>query len=381
MRPSVTWLVTSGILSVMAAVVLVTQAWNKTADLPNAPDSFAASRIPVEVAPVHVGPVTASARAVGTLEANESVMVRPEIAGLVARVLFTEGQTVEKGKVLIEMDDAELRAHLAQAVAQLKIARLTSDRMTQLLGSHNSFVSQQQIDQAISNLHTAEANHTVYLTRLAKTKIHAPFAGTVGIRRVSPGEYVQPGRDIVNLEDLAMLKIDFKVPETFLNRLSVGQQVEIATDAYPDRVFTGKVYAIDPRVDSVSRAIRVRASIPNPVERRVSARLGHGKKARLGVPRDWEGEVGKLRPGLFVNIKLVLGRNDHALLVPEEAVIRRQDKTYVYRVHDDTARWTEVTLGVREQGVVQVLDGLQETDIVVRVGQQKLNDGARVVAR
>jgi membrane fusion protein (multidrug efflux system) len=355
MRSSATWIVTSGLLIFMAALVWISQGWNKATGLPGETDTAAVSRIHVEVEAVRIGSVTDAVRAVGTLEANESVIVRPEIAGLVTRVLFTEGQAVERRKVLIELDDTELRAHLAQAVAQLKIARLTSDRMTQLLGSHNSFVSQQQIDQAVSSLQTAEANHTVYLIRLAKTKVHAPFAGTVGMRRVSPGDYIQPGQDIVNLEDLATLKIDFKIPETYLNRLSVGQRVEVSTDAYPGEEFIGEVYAVDPRVDSVSRAVRVRAGIPNP--------------------------AGKLRPGLFVNIKLALGRNDRAILVPEEAVVRQRDKTYVYRVHDETARWTEVSLGVREQGVVQILDGLQEADTVVRVGHQKLDDGARVTAK
>ncbi|HJU04687.1 MAG TPA: efflux RND transporter periplasmic adaptor subunit [Nitrospiraceae bacterium] len=379
----------------MAALVWISQGWNKATGLPGAADIASVSRIPVEVEAVRMGSVSDAVRAVGTLEANESVIVRPEIAGLVSRILFGEGQAVERGKVLIELDDTELRAHLAQAVAQLKIARLTSDRMTQLLGSNNSFVSQQQIDQAVSNLHTAEANHTVYQTRLAKTKVRAPFAGTVGMRRVSPGDYVQPGQDIVNLEDHATLKIDFKIPETYLNRLSVGQLVEIATDAYPGETFIGEVYAVDPRVDSVSRAVRVRAGIPNtagqervdlnaaqPRLRGYGARSGEPVKGPVSTGPGRAGEkIGKLRPGLFVNIKLELGRNDRAILVPEEAVIRQRDKTYVYRVQEETVRWTEVSLGVREQGHVQILNGLHEADTVVRVGHQKLNDGARVTRK
>lgn len=342
-------------LGLVVVSLLLTQGWNdKATDPPKAAEAPAVETIPVELATVAVGRIAEVVRAVGTLEANESVMIRPEIAGLVTRVLFTEGQAVEKGMVMIELDDSELKARLDEADAQLEIARLTYGRMKQLLESHNTFVSQQQIDQAISNLRTAEANHNLYRTRLSKTKIRAPFAGYVGIRRISPGDYVQSGQDLVNLEDIRTLKIDFKIPETFLNRLFVGQRVEVTTDAYPGHTFTGEVYALDPRVDSSSRAVRVRATIPN-----------------AGA---------QLRPGLFAHVKLVLQETDQALLIPEEAVVPQRDRTFVYRVQDDIARWTEVSLGIREQGLVQVLGGLEKQDRVVRVGHQKLRDGARVAA-
>ena len=308
----------------------------------------------VEIAPVTVGRVHDTVRAVGTLEANESVMIRPEIPGLITRVLFTEGQAVEKGMALIELDDSELQAQLADAESQLKIARLTYDRMMQLTGNQNPFISEQQIDQAISTLGTAKANYALYQTRLAKTRIRAPFAGYVGIRRVSPGDYVQPGQDLVNLEDLLTLKIDFKVPETFLTRLSIGQRIEIITDADPTHPCTGDIYVLDPRVDSSSRAVRVRARVPNA--------------------------GGRLRPGLFANINLILSEQANALLVPEEAVVPQRDKSFVYRVQDDLARWTEVGLGMRQDGFVQVLQGLHEGDHIIRVGHHKIKDGAAVTA-
>jgi membrane fusion protein (multidrug efflux system) len=309
----------------------------------------------VEIAPVAVGTVKDSVRAVGTLEANESVMIRPEVAGLITRVLFIEGQAVEKGMVLIELDDSELQAHVADAEAQLKIARLTYDRMMQLTGNQNPFVSEQQIDQAISSLGTAKANFALYQTRLAKTRIRAPFAGYVGIRRISPGDYVQPGQDLVNLEDLHTLKIDFKVPEIFLTRLSIGQRIDIITDADPTHPFAGDIYVLDPRVDSSSRAVRVRARVPNA--------------------------GGALRPGLFANIDLTLGEQADALLIPEEAVIPQRDKNFVYRVADEKARWTEVGLGMRQGGEVQVLDGLHEGDRIIRVGHHKIQDGMAVAAK
>src|SRR4029079_10277165 len=148
----------------------------------------------VEITPVTVGRINDIVRAVGTLEANESVMIRPDIPGLITRILFTEGQAVEKGMALLELDDSELQAHVADAEAQLKIARLTYDRMLQLTGNQNPFISEQQIDQAISTLGTAKANYALYQTRLAKTRIRAPFSGYVGIRRVAPGDIVQPAQ-------------------------------------------------------------------------------------------------------------------------------------------------------------------------------------------
>lgn len=350
------WIFFSVLLIGIAAVWLFVLPENKEAgekgsagDPKGGPPAFA---MPVEVAGVRVGPVVEGVSAVGTLQANESVMIRPEIAGVVTKVNFREGQPVPAGKVLFELDDAELKAELARAEAEVEIARLNHDRMQKLIVNDN--ISRQELDQAMTGLKSAEANYALYETRLAKTKIRAPFSGYLGIRRISPGDYVQPGRDLVNLEEIAALKVEFNIPETFFSRLAAGQKVEIGVEAIPDQRFAGEVYALDPRVDEVSRTIRVRARVPNR-------------------------EL-KLRPGMFANLKLVLGRTDRALLIPEEAVIPQQEKTFVFRVVDGAARWTEVSLGAREQGVVQVLGGLTADDTVVRAGLQKIRDGAPVQA-
>ncbi|WP_447978644.1 efflux RND transporter periplasmic adaptor subunit [Candidatus Nitrospira bockiana] len=312
-----------------------------------APAGFA---MPVEVAPVTIGPISETLTAVGTLAANESVMIRPEIPGRVTRVNFREGQAVEQGRVLIELDAGELEAQLAQAAANREIARLNYDRMKRLIANDN--VSRQELDQAATTLKAAEANYRLFEERLSKTRIRSPFAGHLGTRRVSPGDYVQPGRDIVNLEDLTTVKIDFMVPETYFSRLSVGQQVRVHVDAFAGTAFTGEVYSIDPRVDELSRTVRVRARIPNP-----------------GV---------KLRPGMFANVSLVLGRTEDALLIPEEAVVPQQDNASVFRVEEGVARLTEVKLGARERGLVQVVEGLKASDTVVRAGHQKIRDGLPV---
>jgi len=353
-QPRTKWLVLITVLLVMAIVpFLIMSSRNgngahQAGAPPGGPQAFA---MPVEVSAVVVGPMTDGVSAVGSLEANESVMIRPEILGRVTRVNFQEGQAVEKGRVLIELESGELTAQLSQAEASVEIARLNYDRMKRLIANDN--VSKHELDQAATNLKSAEANYTLFKERLSKTKIRSPFAGYLGTRRVSPGDYVQAGRDIVNLEDLTTLKINFMVPETFFSRLAVGQEVLVRVDAFPGQIFRGEVYSIDPRVEELSRTVRVRAKIPNP-------------------------DV-KLRPGMFANVALVLGRVEKALLIPEEAVVPQQDKTFVFRLDDKTARLTEVKLGARERGMVQALSGVQPQDVVVRAGHQKIRDGMPVM--
>lgn len=306
----------------------------------------------VVLAPVTIDNIRQTIKAVGSLRANESIMIRPEISGRIRQVLFQEGHAVDKDAFLIDLDDSELQAELAQAAAQLKVSRLTYERLKQLDLDGKRYVPKQQLDEVAGSLQVAQATHVLYATRLAKTKIRAPFAGLTGIRRVSPGDFVTIGQDLVNLEDVQTLKIDFKVPETLIRHLSPGQSLELTTDAYPGETFRGTVYVIDPRVDMTTRAVQVRARIPN-VEKR-------------------------LRPGIFAQVTLLLGQEERALLIPEEAVVPKKDRAYVYRAGGDTAHWTEVQLGMRTRGFVQVLHGLQEQDVVVRAGHHKLQDGAKI---
>jgi membrane fusion protein, multidrug efflux system len=348
------WLFSAiAVVAVFGGVLLFSlRSTEKLADSSVATETSGTDLIRVDVATVITGGVTAAVKAVGTLQAKESVTIRPEIAGRIIRVLFQPGQRVDKGNILFMLDDGELRAQVAQTEAELEIARSGYERMKQLGHEGNQFVSQEQVDQAASKLKSAEATQALYTTRLKKTKITAPFAGHTGIRRVSPGEYVEPGQDLVNLEDMETLNIDFKIPQTFLSRLSVGQSVSLLTDAYPKEEFAGTISALSPRIDEANRAVPVRARVRNP--------------------------DGKLRPGLFANVIVMLGRNEHALLIPEESVIPQGPRTFVYRVVNQTARWTEIELGAREQGMVQVIAGLQDGDVVVRTGHHKLKDGAGV---
>lgn len=306
----------------------------------------------VETASVTVGSITESIQAVGTLQAVASITVRPEIPGVIRRIDFSDGQFVERAAPLIELDQEELQAQANQAAAQEQIAQVTYERLKRLSGQQTTIVPAQQVDEARLTLQAAAANSVLYAVRLKKSVIRAPFAGTLGLRRVSVGDYVQPGQDIVNLEDLHTLHVDFKIPEVWLGRLFVGQRLSVTTDAFSDAVFEGQVSAIDPRVDAVNRTVAVRAAIPNP--------------------------DGTLRPGLFATVQLTLGQEAHALLVPEEAVFLQREKAYVFRVDEGILRLTDVAVGARERGQVQVRTGLKESDRVVRTGTHKLHDGMHV---
>lgn len=353
-RRGLTWAMVLGaglVLTFLMIAKLGTKADGRSGEL----DGARSAVLLVEVAPVTVEPVAESLSAVGTLQAVASVMIRPELAGLVRRIAFVDGQRVSAQDLLFELDQEELRAEVGQAEAQEKIARLTYERLKRLSGQQTTIISPQQLDEARSAWQAAEANSVLYRTRLKKTVIRAPFAGTVGLRRVSAGDYVAPGQDLVNLEDLRTLHVDFKVPEGWLSKVAVGQRVGLLTEAYPDRVFQGEVSAVDPRLDAVNRTVSLRAVVPNP--------------------------EGALRPGLFVTVRLMVREEQEALMIPEEAVLLKQGRPYAFRYDGSAARLTEVTLGVRQRGLVQVLSGLSAGDQVVRTGTHKLSDGMAVTTQ
>jgi membrane fusion protein, multidrug efflux system len=342
-----------GIAVFVTAITVRLGGWSSNESSTAAPASD--QPLLVEVAPVIVGSVTESIQTVGTLEAVASITVRPEIAGVIRRIHFQDGQVVERAAPLLELDQEELQSQLNQAAAEEKMALVTYERLKRIAEQQTAIVPAQQMDEARMAWHAAAANSRLYAARLKKTIIRAPFGGTLGFRRVSVGDYLQPGQDVVNLEDLQNLHVDFKVAEVWLSRLHVGQLLIVTTDAFPNTTFDGHVTAIDPRVDAVNRTVAVRAVIPNP--------------------------LGALRPGLFVTARLTLGEDSRALLIPEESGFLRKDKAMVFQVQGRTARLKEVTLGARERGMVHVRAGLNEGDSVVRTGTHKVHDGDLVSIR
>ena len=306
--------------------------------------------MPVEAAVVKTDTVSVDISAVGSLEANESVIIRPEISGRIEKVHIEEGQWVEKGVELFTLDVSEYRAALAESSAILKLAQLKFKRSQDLLSQKLS--SQQQFDEDAAKLDAAQAQVQLDQDRLSKTVIRAPFSGVLGLRKVSPGEVVQPGQELVNLEDIHVLKLGFRAPEIYLPDLKAGLEVDIRTSAFPNMVFKGKVFAISPRVDEASRSVLLRANVTNTRN--------------------------LLRPGIFARVELQLAKRENALLVPEEALWPVSKDVFVYRVSEGKALLTKITLGQRLKGFVEVVEGLSKGDIVITAGQMKIRNEAAV---
>ena len=310
------------------------------------PEQFA---IPVETTAVKVGPVTNRVQAVGTLRANEGIILRPEIAGKVNSIGFREGEEVAADTTLLTLDDIIYRAELAEAEARQELTRTSYQRASTL--RRQNLISAQDLDQALSEYQVSQAEVALARARLSKTVLRAPFDGVVGLREVSVGDFVSVGQDLVDLLDLSKLKVDFRVPEIYLRAVAVGQIVQVTVDAIPDRSFGGEVYAIDPQIDVQGRSILIRASIDNP---------------------------GALRSGLFARVNLIVATREQALLIPEEALVPQGQEQYVFRVVDGKAAWTPVKVGQRQFKEVEITEGLSAEDTVVVAGQLKIRDGAPV---
>lgn len=306
--------------------------------------------VPVEAEPVTIGRIAEEILAVGSLRSNESVLLRPEVAGRIAAIDFAEGTAVKAGDRLVQLDDSVPRAELAQAEANLALAQAGSRRALELFSRGAGSAAAR--DQATAALRTATASVELARARLDKYRLVAPFDGIVGLRRASPGEFVNVGQEIVNLESIHPIKLDFRVPEVALPTLRVGQKLSVRIDAYPGRSFPGEIYAIDPAADSAGRSIAVRAVLPN--------------------------EDGVLRPGLFARVVLTVREEPQAVLVPEAAVVPFGGRILVMKVVDGKATPQPVSLGLRRDGKVQITEGLAEGDVVITAGQMKAAPGAAV---
>ncbi len=307
--------------------------------------------IPVNMMKVDATPVSNTVNAVGALIAEDSVMLRPEIDGRIARLLFQEGQPVKKGAVLVELDAAEQRARVAAAQADLALAESRYKRSEELVA--RNFISRQALDEARANLDILRARLRQEQVLLDKTVIRAPFSGIAGLRQVSAGAYVGKGDDLVRVDALGTLKLEVPVPETYLPLVRVGQPITLSVDALPGQTFSGKVHAIDPMVDPASRNVRVRARIANP--------------------------KGQLKPGMFARATADLGGKTSAILLPEQVIVTRPDGNHVFMAVDGKAELRKVTLGKREPGRVEIVSGVAAGETVILDGQIKLRPGVPVV--
>ncbi|MEN9982233.1 MAG: hypothetical protein RJB10_534 [Pseudomonadota bacterium] len=315
----------------------------------------------VESAKVEVMKLTDDTQAVGSLKSRQGVTVRPEVSGRITQLNFKDGERVKKGQLLVQFDDQLQQAQVKQSQAELSIAQANHKRNQELVAQN--FISKRSVEESAANLEVAQAKLSLSQATASRLKIMAPFDGMTGIRTVNVGDYLKDGGDIVNIEDIAAVYVDFRLPERFQSKVKKGQKAQVDMDALPGRKFTAVIQAIDPMLDANGRSVGVRACIDN--------------------------RQNQLRPGMFARVNTVFSEREKAIVVPEEAIVPQAGKQFVIKLLDGADKGTEketkttqrveVKVGIRRPGKVEILEGLAEGDEVVTAGQQRAQkDGTAV---
>jgi membrane fusion protein (multidrug efflux system) len=313
---------------------------------------FSMPPMPVEVAEVHPRVVRDQFRALGSIESDENIEIVSELSARVVSLPFSEGQPVETGALIAQLDDREIGAEAERTQAQADQAQSNYDRAQKL--SAQGVTSAQELEDSKTALRVAEAAASLAKVRLDKTRIRAPFPGLVGVRRVSRGAYLREGAVITDLTRVDEMKVTFAAPERFARQLQPGIAVELRTPAFPGEAFGGKLSVVDPVVDPNTRTLRLVAKIPNPGAR--------------------------LRPGMSADVSVTLAERTQALVVPDEAVFAQGNQNFVYVVKaDSTVALTAVELGTRDSMQVEIVRGIEAGARVIRTGHQKLFPGAHVM--
>lgn len=332
------------------SLVLISACSKSDKDGPGRRGSGAGGPVTVEVRTVESRILADTLEALGTTRANESVTLTTKVTDTVGKVNFEDGEYVESGAILIELTSEEEQAQLSEARVNLREAENQWKRLKDL--RTRGAVSESDLDVAEARVDAERARLNTITARLKDRLVRAPFAGLLGFRQVSEGTLISPGTPISTIDDIAVIKLDFTVPETALAVLAAGQTVMARSVVYGDREFVGTVSSVGSRVDPVTRAVVVRASIDN------SDRA--------------------LRPGMLMTVRLVTDRRE-ALVVPESSVIQLADEAFVYVVDDESrSRRRRVETGRRSQGVIEILGGLVAGDRVISEGIIKVRDGAPV---
>lgn len=311
----------------------------------------------VEVAKVDTMTLIDETQAVGSLRSRQGVMLRPEVGGRVKSIFFTDGQRVRKGQLMVQFEDQLQSAQVAQAKAELSIAEANHKRNQELVTQN--FISKRSLDESAAALEVARAKLALADATLQRLKVLAPFDGITGLKQVNVGDYLKDGADIVNVEDIDAVLLDFRLPERFQAKIRAGQKAQLTVDALPGRPFSAVVQAVDPLIEANGRSVGVRGCIDNRQQ--------------------------QLRPGMFARVNAVFGSRENALVIPEEAIIPQGGRTFVVKVVEgdkpdvQVSERVAVKVGLRQPGKVEILEGLAAGDTVVTAGHQRLQkDGTAV---
>lgn len=307
--------------------------------------------------PVVVEAATAKAQnwqdqieAIGTLSANQGIVIKPEIGGRITAIYFRSGDEVKANAPLVQINPDIIKEQLAAAQAKVIFSKANLSRVQTLfkmqVGSLKHISSQSDLDTALSNYQADVAAVNQYQAMLNQTLVRSPFEGKLGLRLVNLGDFVTAGEALTNIQDLDPLRVDFSIPETYLSQLSIGDIILISSRTYPNEHFEGKVYALDSSIDPNTRTLGVRASVPN--------------------------KDGKLLPGGFVEVKLLTGKPRQVVVVPEIALGSEAEGSFVYKINGNMAIKTKVTAGEHKDNQVIILQGLKPGDQVVAAGQFKI---------
>ena len=322
-----------------------------------APAAGPAKPTAVEVAKVDTMTLVDETQAVGSLRSRQGVMLRPEVGGRVKQIFFADGQRVRKGQVMVQFEDQLQQAQLSQAKAELSIAEANHKRNQELVTQN--FISKRSLDESGAALEVSRAKLALADATLQRLKVLAPFDGITGLKQVNVGDYLKDGADMVNVEDMDAVLLDFRLPERFQAKIRAGQKAQLTVDALPGRPFSAIVQAVDPLIEANGRSVGVRGCIDNRQQ--------------------------QLRPGMFARVNAVFGSRENAMVIPEEAIIPQGGRTFVVKVvageKPDTlvSERVPVKVGLRQPGKVEILEGLAAGDTVVTAGHQRLQkDGTTV---
>lgn len=287
---------------------------------------------------------------IGTLEPAEEVDLSFETSGKIISINFTEGTRVKKGDLLAKINDRPLQAQLEKLLAQQKLSEAKEFRQRSLLDK--DAISQESYDQIKTENQTIQADINLVRARISETELRAPFDGTIGLRYVSEGAFTNSNTKIARLIKISPIKLEFSINERYANHINIGFPVTITFDGSSD-TYKASVYAVDPKIDPETRTITLRALYPNVKE--------------------------ELKPGMFVEVSLLLSETDNAIAIPSEALLPEMEGEIVYVFRSGKAQTVKVTTGLRTESLIQIVDGLNFGDTLLTTGILQLRQGLPVV--